>query len=1028
MNLSEPFIKRPVMTILVMASIFFLGLFTYGLLPVSEMPNVDMPTIEVSVTYPGANPDTIANAITTPHEQQFMTIEGIQSIFSTSSSGSSTIVLQFDLNRNIDDASIDVQAALSQAQSNLPANLPSQPTYNKVNPSNTPILYYAITSSTMTLSQLYDYGNTFIGKRLSMIDGVAQVVTWGAPYAVRVQIDPEKLAAKNISLSQVTQSIQNTNVDLPLGTLYGDRDDFIVNADGQILRAPGYSELTIKNDNGDLVKIKDVGRALDSTQNDKLFQHYITQETDEQCIVLAIQRIPGKNSVRIIEKIKSTLEILKPQLPSSLKLYTIYDKSEAIVESVNEVKTTIIIALILVIFVIYLSLGKALNTIIPAISLPLCIFGTFTMMYLFGFSLDILSLLAITLSMGFLVDDAVVVLENTVRHIQMGESPMEASLKGSREISITVLSMTVCLAAAFIPLLFMGGVVGKLFREFAFTIVFAVLISGFIALSLIPMMSSRLIKPYREGHKTRMERITDATNEHLKKIYKPCLLWALAHRLTMLAIGISSIAFSLLLFSLIPKDFLPPDDVGFLQGYTLSRDGTSPLLMDKYHQQINAMTIKDPNVETILSICPNGNSNEGSLFIRLKPFKERIPMNGVIDKLTDQLGKFPGINVYLSPLPLIDLQVGTTGRALYQYSLTSIDKNALYAYAPKLLIKMKELPILTQVSSDQRDLQPQWQLHILRDRAANYNISVSDIENYLQYAYSGNRIGQINSDINQYDLLIETLPKFYKDPSVLSKLYIQSPGGDQVPLSELVQVKETAGPLTINHINGLTSVAISFNLADGVPLGTAISAINEITKKEIPVQVYGQTIGTADVFQSSFASLKLLLLLAFFVIYVVLGILYESFIHPITVMSTLPPALFGGLLTLYLFNQTLSLYSFVGLILLIGIVLKNGIIMIDFANEAVIKEKKSAYDAIIEACLTRFRPILMTTICAMMGALPIALGMGGALAQNHKSLGFCIVGGLLVSQMLTLLLTPVLYTYFEIMQENLYKRLGKIRE
>lgn len=1020
MNLSEPFIRRPVMTILVMASILFFGLMAYVRMPVSDLPNVDMPTIQVSVSYPGASPDTMANAVTTPLEQQFMTIEGIQSIFSTSNTGSTTIVLQFALDRDVDAASTDVQAAISRAQPNLPSNLPNQPTYEKLNPAATPILYYVITSPNMTMGDLYDYGNTFIGDRISMVEGVAQVLTYGSAYAVRIQVDPEKLAAKNIGLDQVTEQVRLSNVDLPLGTLYGKRDDYTVDVDGQIMRAPGYNELIIKNQDGDLVKIKDIGRALDSVQDDKYFMNYVTPQGTEPCVILGIQRLPGQNTVQIAHSINATLAKLKPQLPSSLKILSIYDQSESIIAAVDDVKLTLFIAFLLVVTVIYFSLGKALNTVIPSLSLPLSIFGTFGVMFLLGYSIDILSLLALTLSIGFLVDDAIVVLENNVRHAQLGEPPLEASLKGSREISITVLSMTLCLTAAFIPLLFMGGVVGKLFREFAVTIIIAVLFSGFVSLSLIPMLSARFIKPYSQDEKKpKMEQLSDAINARLKALYEPCLHWAMRHRLVMLAMGLVSIFGSLVLFQLVSKDFLPPDDVGFIQGFTLARDGTSPFLMDKYHRELNKIIIDDPNVESIISINSFTNANEGLVFLRLKEFKERKPMDDVIGELSKKLKEIPGINAYLSPLPLINLQVGTTATALYQYSLTSLDRNALYDYAPKLLNQVKSHPHFDQVSSDLRIHQPQWQLHILRDKAYNYNVNADAIENYFQYAYSDNKISQINAQINQYDVLVETLPQFYRDPTVLSKLYVTSTKGRQVPLSEVLSVQETVGPLTVNHIDGLPTVGISFNPRAGVPLGTALDTLQKLTQGNIPPQVTGQVIGTADLFAASFASLNLLLLLAFFTIYVVLGILYESFIHPLTVMSALPPTLLGGLLALYLFNQTLSIYSFVGLILLIGIVLKNGIMMIDFAIVAVEKEGKSAYDAIIEASLVRFRPILMTTVCALMGAVPIALGVGGAVAQTRISLGVCIVGGLIISQLLTLLLTPVLYYYFEVLQEKL---------
>ena len=1025
MNLSEPFIRRPVMTVLVMATILFFGIISYRAMPVSDLPSVDMPTIEVSVSYPGANPETMANSVATPLEQQFMTIQGIQSVISSSNTGSTNIVLTFNLDRDIDAAATDVQAMISTAQPQLPDNLPNNPTYRKVNPAATPILYFALVNPNMTLGDLYDYGNTFIGERLSMIEGVSQVITYGAPYAARIQVDPEKLAAKNIGIDEVANLLSQGNVDLPLGTLWGPRDDFTIEVDGQLMKADGYNELVIKNQNGNLVKIKDVGRALDSVQDDKYFMHYVSREGDSTCIILAIQKIAGANTVKIVNQVNRTLKEMETQLPSTLKIHRIYDQAETIIEGVNDVKMTLVVAFFLVVIIIYLCLGKALNTIIPSLALPISICGTFAVMLLLNFSIDILSLLALTLCIGFLVDDAIVVLENNVRHVQMGEDPFEGSILAAKEISVTILSMTICLTAAFIPMLFMEGVVGRLFREFAVTIVVAVLISGFISLSLTPMLASKFVRPYLEKDKTRMERFADSVNAWMKGLYEPCLHFAMRHKPFMVGLGILSIICSGILYKVIPKDFLPPDDVGFIEGWTVARDGTSPFLMETYHKEISDIAIQDPNVDSLISISSYTNPNEGILFLRLKPFKERQPMYPVIGEMSQKLHNLPGINTYLSPLPLINLSVGTTAQALYQYALTGIDRKALYEYVPKLTRQMKEDPHFSQVSSDLRINQPEWSFHINRDKASNYNITAQQIEDFFQYAYSDNKIAQINADINVYDVLVETLPRFYRDPTVLSKLYVRSSSGNLVPLSEILDPTQTAGPLTINHYNGLTAVSISFNPGLNVPLGESLATLNQMTAEDKPAQIHGQVIGTADVFKQSFDSLNFLLILAFFVIYVILGILYESFIHPLTVMSALPPALLGGLFTLYIFNETLSLYSFVGLILLIGIVLKNGIIMVDFANNAVEKEKKSAEDAIMEAALIRFRPIIMTTVAAMMGAVPIALGIGGGVAQTRVSLGLCIVGGLLISQVLTLLLTPVLYYYFEKLQEKIFTLVAK---
>ncbi|HSX13383.1 MAG TPA: efflux RND transporter permease subunit [Chlamydiales bacterium] len=1021
MNLSEPFIRRPIMTILVMGAIMAFGIIAFRALPVSDLPSVDMPTIEVSVSYPGANPETMANSVATPLEQQFMTIQGIQSVISSSNTGSSTIVLTFDLSRNIDSAATDVQAMISVASPQLPSNLPNQPTYRKVNPAATPILYFALINPNMTLSELYDYGSTFIGNRLSMIEGVSQVITYGTPYAARIQVDPEKLAAKNIGIDEVAMQLATGNVDLPLGTLWGEKNDFTIDVDGQIFKAKGYDELVIKNENGNLVKIKDIGRTLDSVQDDKYFMQYIDEKSSQNCLVLAVQRLAGANTVKIVNQVNQTLASLKPQLPSTLNIVRIYDQSESIIEGVNDVKMTLVIAFFLVVIIIYLLLGKFLNTVIPTLALPIAICGTFAVMLLLGFSLDILSLLALTLCIGFLVDDAIVVLENNVRHVELGKKPFEAALIASKEISVTILSMTLCLTAAFIPMLFMGGVVGRLFREFAVTIVVAVLISGFVSLTLTPMLASRFVRPYKKKQKARMEEMADKVNEKMLRLYQPCLGFAMRNRPLMLMIGLFSIIFSIVLFAIIPKDFLPPDDVGFIDGYTVARDGTSPFQMNKYHGELSKLSIENPNVESLLSISSYSNPNQGILFLRLKPFKDRKPMNQVITELTNQMHNVVGMNTYFSPLPLINLAVGTTSQALYQYALTSIDRHSLYEYAPKLTQAMIANPQFSQVSSDLRIGQPQWSFHINRDKASNYNVTASQVENFFQYAYSDNKISQINADINVYDVILETLPKFYRNPTVLSNLYVRSSTSNLVPLSEILEPTETAGPLTINHLNGLTAVNISFNPGINVPLGNSLKTLNDMARADKPANVFGQVIGTADVFKQSFASLNFLLIISFFVIYLVLGILYESFIHPITVMSALPPALLGGLFTLYLFNQTLSIYSFVGLILLIGIVLKNGIIMVDFANNAVEKEGKTAEAAITEAALVRFRPIMMTTIAAMMGAVPIALGIGGALAQNRISLGLCIVGGLIISQMLTLLLTPVLYYYFELLQEKLFK-------
>ena len=1023
MNLSEPFIRRPVMTVLLTISIVWGGILAYRALPVSDLPSIDFPTIHVSSSFAGAPPETMASAIATPLEQQFMTLEGIKGIFSSSNTGSTSIILQFNLGRNIDAASTDVQAAITATLPTLPPNLPSNPTYRKVDPSSTPVVYFAFTSPNMTSGQLYDYANTIIGQRFSLVEGVAQIATIGAPYAVRIQVDPGALAAMNIGLDEVTADIQNATVEQPTGTLYSQRGEFTIDVDGQLLTAAPYGEIVINNQNGQLPKIKDIGRAFDSVNDDKYAQSYVTSEESLSSVIIAVLKQPGANAVRVVRDINALLDRMIPELPASLEMHRLYDHSETIIDSLYEVKKTLWIAFFLVILIIYLFLGEWVNTLIPVAALPVTILGSFFAMLLFGFNIDIFSLLALTLSIGFLVDDAIVVLENNVRHSQLGKNSMNASIDGAQEISITILSITLCLMAAFIPMIFLTGIIGRLFREFAVTIVTAVAISGIISLTLTPMLCSRLIRSYAATRqKTRIERFSEWFNLKLTTLYGPCLYWAMNHRSIVLMVGLFSILASVYLAIQIPQDFLPPGDQGIIRISTQAREGTSPFLMEKYQKALADIVAQNPAIDNLASFCASTNDNQGGIFVRLKPFAERHHIDAVINELDAKVHQIPGLSVYLSPLPLINLQFGTTAKALYQYALVSLDAKTLYHYAPTLVAKMEQDPKhFSQVSSDLLVNQPQLELTIRRDKAYDLNVNATQIENYLAYAYSNNKIATINSDISQYDVIIETLPRYYNDPSVLSQLYVRSSTNALVPMLELVDVAEIVGPMTINHLNGLPSIGISFNLPDGVALGDAVDALHKLTVGNFPHGVQGSVQGTASVFKDSFAALPSLLLISFFVIYVILGILYENFIHPITVMSALPPALFGGLLTLYIFQESLSVYSFVGLILLIGIVLKNGIMLVDFANSAVKDEKKSSRDAIIYAAKIRFRPILMTTCSALMGALPIALGSNTGSSQAYIPLGLCIAGGLCISQLITLFLTPVLYFYFEELSETIDK-------
>lgn len=1021
MNLSKLFILRPIMTTLVMLAIAFFGFIAFDKLPVSDLPNVDYPTISVQVSYPGADPETMANNVTTPLEKKLMTIDGLSSISSSSSSSSSSIVLQFNLGKTMNEAAQDVQSMINQATPQLPQDLPYSPIYNKVNPSASPILYYALTSPSMTMAELRDYADNVLAQRINIVKGVSEVKVFGAPWAVRVQIDPQKLAAKNMSLEEVAQAIKSNNVSLPAGTLYGPNREYTLRVNGQILKPTGYENLILKTEDGSIVRLSDVGRAFNSLSYDKFFISYLEGGVETPTIVMAVNKQPGENAIAVIQRIKEILPTLEAKLPASIKLHTIVDKTEFIEESVEDVQLTLIIAFALVVLVIFFFLGKALDTIIPALALPFIIIGTFAAMSLMDFTIDILSLLAITLSIGFLVDDAIVVLENIVRHVELGANPKQAALDGSKEISVTILSMTLCLATVFVPMAFLGGVIGLLFREFSVVIIVAVLISGFVSLSLTPMLCSRLIpKKDRSKKKGVVARFSDALNHILVKYYKGSLIWALKHRFIILILAIASLGGTVYLFNALPRDFLPGDDIGMVQGFSQMQDGTSPFeMMEK--QRLATQMIKDnPYFKSMISLGGIPGDNKGIFFIPLISPNKRPSTDQIIGGLFAKLNSIPGYQAFFKPLPLIDLQVGA-GSAMgdYQYTLQSLEPKDLYKYATILERKIKALPGFTQVSSDLHISQPQVNLDIKRDRAAMLNVTTHAIETTLGYAFGGSNLSPIQKPDGLYYVVMEMLPEFYKDPKALSQIYVRSTTGDLVPLDNVVNTRIDVGPQSVHHLDGLPSVTIAFNLQD-IPLGTAIDELNKVARETLPPTVSASVRGAADVFKSSFADLPFLLIITIFIIYVVLGILYENFFHPITVMSTLPPAALGGLLVLFFTGYPLSLYAFVGIIMLLGIVLKNGIILVDFANEAIDNEKMSSYDAVVHAAITRFRPIIMTTVAALMGAVPIAIGVGGVTAQGRRPLGMVIVGGLIISQILTLYFTPVVFVYIENLRERLH--------
>jgi HAE1 family hydrophobic/amphiphilic exporter-1 len=1008
-NIAALFIRRPVATTLLVLSILIFGIAGYRTLPVSDLPTVDFPTIQVTASLPGASPETMAASVATPLEKQFSTIAGVTSINSTNTQGSTNVTLQFDLSRSIDAAAQDVQAMIAQTERQLPPNMPAPPSFRKVNPADFSVIILALSSDTLPLSEIDRYAENVLGGRLSMSSGVAQVTIYGAKkYAVRVDVDPNQLATRQLGIDEVASAIAAANANRPTGTLNGPERNFVVQAQGQLMNAASYRAVSIAYRNGSPIRLDEVAHVYDGVEN----PYNASWSNGVPAIYLGVQRQPGTNTVEVVDGIKALLPQLQQSLPASLKLSIRSDRSQAIRESVSDVKFTLLLTVVLVVLVIFLFLRNVSATIIPSLALPFSIVGTFAIMWGFGYSLDNLSLMALTLSVGFVVDDAIVMLENIVRHMEHGMPRLDASFEGSREIAFTILSMTLSLTAVFIPILFMGGIVGRLMHEFAVTIAAAILVSGLVSLTLTPMLCSRFLKPPEAECHGRLFNTIEAGFDWMLRSYRWTLDQAIRFKATTMTVGMLLLVGTAYLFTVIPTGFIPSVDIGQLSGQIQAVEGVGFETLVASTKQVMNVFAKDPNIANYTANIGNGG---GRVNLDLKPRDQRLTADQVIRELRPKLAAIPGVLIYLSNPPAIRIG-GVQSRSDYQFTLQGTNTAELYADAPRFQQAVARLPGVQDVNSDLLISTPELDVTLDREQIAALGLTADQVESALSLAYGSQQVSQIYASDSQYQVIMQVAPQFQRDPSALSRLYVRSPSGKLVPLSAVARTRMQAGPQSVNHAGQLPAVTISFNLRPGVALGEAVAEVERVARETLPATITGTFQGTAQAFQESMQGLGWILALAIFVIYVVLGVLYESFVHPLTILSGLPAAGFGALLTLLLFGQELNIYSFVGIIMLVGLVKKNGIMMIDFAIERRRGEHVSAEAAIREASLVRFRPIMMTTVAALMGTLPIALGWGAG-AEARRPLGIAVVGGLLVSQTLTLYVTPVAYIYLDRVQQ-----------